>query len=148
MTHEHGDAASDRDPGVPHPDIEVLRPEWLERWRRRIARNRPLEQAYRVFVLIVGLAILGAGVVMLVIPGPGWAAIILGLVVLATEFAWAERLLEPIQRFVRWLAARALDPKARRQNIALVVACAVLAGLAAWWYIARYGMTLEPLPLL
>ncbi len=79
--------------------------------------------------MIVGLAIMGAGVVMLVIPGPGWAAIILGLVVFATEFAWAERLLEPIQRLVRWLAARAMDPKARRQNFALLAALA-LAGRA------------------
>jgi hypothetical protein len=24
----------------------------------------------------------------------------------------------------------------------------VLAGLALWWYVARYGATLEPLPFL
>jgi uncharacterized protein (TIGR02611 family) len=136
------------DAGEPHPDVEVLRPEWLERWRRRIARNRPLETAYRLVVLVVGLAIVAAGVAMLVFPGPGWAAIILGLVVLATEYAWAERLLLPVQRFVRWLAARALDPAARRQNLLILGALGALAGLALWWYLARYGATLEPLPLL
>jgi hypothetical protein len=41
---------------------------------------------------------------MLVLPGPGWAAVILGLVVLATEFAWAERVLTPVRR----LAAQGL----------------------------------------
>lgn len=107
-----------------------------------------MEAAYRAVVLVVGLAIVAAGVAMLVFPGPGWAAIILGLVVLATEYAWAERLLLPVQRFVRWLAARALDPAARRQNLLIVAVLAALAALALWWYLARYGATLEPLPLL
>ena len=97
-----------------------MRPEWLERWRLRIARNKPLEAAYRVFVLVVGWPSSLAGVAMLVFPGPGWAAIILGLLVLATEYRWAERLLEPVQRFVRWLARRAKDPKARAENIVFV----------------------------
>jgi len=42
-------------------------------------------------VLIVGVAIIVAGIGMLVLPGPGWAAIFLGFAVLATEFAFAER---------------------------------------------------------
>jgi uncharacterized protein (TIGR02611 family) len=99
-------------------------------------------------VLVIGLAVVSAGLVMLVFPGPGWAAIILGLVILATEFRWAERLLEPVDKFVRWLARRALDPKARTQNLILLALFLVLCGLAAWWYLARYGLTLEPLPLL
>jgi uncharacterized protein (TIGR02611 family) len=154
MTQEEGSAAeAEPRPGhtldsIPEPDVDVMRPEWLERWRRRLARNRPLEHLYRGVVLVVGLAIIAAGVVMLVFPGPGWAAIILGLVVLATEFRWAERLLEPIQRLVRALARRALDPKARRQNLLLLVSLVALAGLAAWWYLARYGLTLDPIPFL
>jgi uncharacterized protein (TIGR02611 family) len=126
----------------------VLRPEWLERWRRRLARNRPLEHLYRAVVLIIGLAIVAAGVAMLVFPGPGWAAIILGLVVLATEYKWAERLLEPVDRFVRWLARRAMDPKARTQNLILLAVFIGVCAVLVWWYIARYGVTLEPLPLL
>jgi uncharacterized protein (TIGR02611 family) len=133
---------------VPEPDVDVLRPEWLERWRRRLARNRPMEALYRTVVLIIGLAIVGAGLVMLVFPGPGWAAIFLGLVVLATEFRWAERLLEPVDRFIRWLARRAMDPKARTQNLILLALFLIACGLALWWYLARYGVTLEPLPFL
>lgn len=134
-----------------HPipdDEELLRPEWLERWRTRLARNRPLEHAYRIVVLVVGLTIMAAGLVMLLFPGPGWAAIILGLVVLATEYRWAESLLDPVRRFVRWLARRATDPKARRQNLALLAVAATVIGLSVWWYLDRYGLTLEPLPLL
>jgi len=51
-------------------------------------------------VLVLGLTLLAAGAVMLVLPGPGWAAIILGLVVLASEYVWAERLLDPLKRLL------------------------------------------------
>lgn len=44
-------------------------------------------------VLVAGTAVLLAGLVMLVTPGPGIAAIVLGLVILATEFMWAKTLL-------------------------------------------------------
>ena len=48
----------------------------------------------RLFVLLAGLGVLGAGLAMIVLPGPGVIVIILGLAILATEFAWAERALD------------------------------------------------------
>lgn len=48
----------------------------------------------RLVVLLLGLAVLGAGIAMLVLPGPGLIVIILGFAILATEFAWAERALD------------------------------------------------------
>ena len=48
----------------------------------------------RLVVLLAGLAVLGAGLAMLVMPGPGIIVILLGLAILATEFAWAERALD------------------------------------------------------
>ncbi len=58
-------------------------------WLRVIGRN-----TRRLAVLVVGVAILGAGVAMLALPGPGVLVIVVGLAVLATEFAWAERALD------------------------------------------------------
>ena len=40
---------------------------------------------------MVGFAVVGAGLIMLVVPGPGWAGIFLGFAILATEFAFAEK---------------------------------------------------------
>jgi hypothetical protein len=51
-----------------------------------------------VGVAAVGGTLIGVGVVLLVLPGPGIALIALGLVVLATEFAWAEATLARIKR--------------------------------------------------
>ena len=53
-----------------------------------------LHSSKRIAILVVGVALLVAGVVMLVVPGPGLLVIIAGLAVLATEFAWAERMLD------------------------------------------------------
>jgi uncharacterized protein (TIGR02611 family) len=58
-------------------------------WLRTIARN-----AKRLLVFILGVAVLLAGVAMLALPGPGVVVIIVGLVILATEFTWAERVLD------------------------------------------------------
>lgn len=58
-------------------------------WLRWIGRN-----AKRVLVFLIGVAVLLAGVAMLALPGPGVVVIIVGLVILATEFTWAERALD------------------------------------------------------
>jgi uncharacterized protein (TIGR02611 family) len=44
-------------------------------------------------VFLVGTALLIAGAAMLVLPGPGIAVMLLGLVVLSAEFQWAKRAL-------------------------------------------------------
>jgi uncharacterized protein (TIGR02611 family) len=44
-------------------------------------------------VFLVGTTLLIAGAAMLVLPGPGIAVILLGLVVLSAEFQWAKRVL-------------------------------------------------------
>lgn len=47
----------------------------------------------RIVVFVVGFALVALGIVLLPLPGPGWAVIFAGLAVLSTEFTWAERLL-------------------------------------------------------
>jgi Putative transmembrane protein (PGPGW) len=51
----------------------------------------------RVARAIAGFALLLAGAAMLVLPGPGWAAIALGLALLAPDFPWAHRALERLK---------------------------------------------------
>jgi uncharacterized protein (TIGR02611 family) len=81
----------------------------MERLRRWLS---PLPVGFRrALVLIIGGTIVVVGILMLLLPGPGIAAIILGLAVLAIEFAWAERLLMRARQH----AARALE-KVRRQK--------------------------------
>jgi uncharacterized protein (TIGR02611 family) len=46
---------------------------------------------------VAGFGLLGAGVAMLALPGPGWLTIAAGLAVLASEFPWARRLLDRLK---------------------------------------------------
>ena len=73
------------------------------RWRQRLAARRSVDHGYRVAVGIVGGLIVALGLATIPLPGPGWLTVIAGLFVLATEFTWAERLLEFTKRHVkRW----------------------------------------------
>jgi uncharacterized protein (TIGR02611 family) len=66
----------------------------------------------RLIVLVIGSTVLIAGVLMLVLPGPGILVIIVGLAILATEFVWAERLLVR----ARERAARVVGKLRKRKN--------------------------------
>ncbi len=70
-------------------------------WRKRLAAKAPVNHAYRVGVGIIGFLILIGGAAAIPLPGPGWLVVIGGLFVLATEFTWAERLLEFTKRHVK-----------------------------------------------
>ncbi len=71
------------------------------RWRRRLASRRSVDHGYRVAVGIVGGLVVCLGLATIPLPGPGWLTVIAGLFVLATEFTWAERLLDFTKRHVR-----------------------------------------------
>ncbi len=58
---------------------------------------RTLTQARRLIVIVVGFTILFAGVAMIVLPGPAFIVIPIGLAILATEFIWARRLLDRVK---------------------------------------------------
>ncbi|MBZ5496535.1 MAG: PGPGW domain-containing protein [Acidobacteriia bacterium] len=51
----------------------------------------------RIAKIVIGFALLLAGLVMLVTPGPGWVTIAVGLALLSTEFRWARHLLDRIK---------------------------------------------------
>ena len=55
--------------------------------------RKTLKQLKRIFIAIAGFTILLIGVLLVVTPGPAILVIPAGLAVLATEFVWAENLL-------------------------------------------------------
>ncbi|MFN8627339.1 MAG: PGPGW domain-containing protein [Candidatus Binatia bacterium] len=59
--------------------------------------SRALRHARRLIVLVVGLTVVLIGVAMLVLPGPAFVVIPLGLAILATEFVWAQHLLHSLR---------------------------------------------------
>lgn len=102
--------------------------------RGKAAANPATDLMWRVVVGVIGGAVTFIGLVFLVTPGPGWLIIFVGLGILASEFAWAERAL--FQAKVAALRAKnqALEPTRRRwlygwTALALVV---LATGLWLW----------------
>jgi len=52
----------------------------------------------RVAKIVVGFVLLGSGVAMLALPGPGWLTIAEALAILAVEFEWARRALHRLKQ--------------------------------------------------
>ncbi|MFI0408290.1 TIGR02611 family protein [Actinomadura sp. 3N508] len=112
----------------------------LHRFRERVRRNRLLNTAWRLGVFAVGSAVLLGGLVMMVTPGPGILGIVVGLAILATEFAWAQRALQRAKAAADRAKEQALDPRARRRNLVLGTLTAVLAAATLTAYLALYGL--------
>jgi uncharacterized protein (TIGR02611 family) len=117
--------------------LKTVSGKW-SRWRDGLRDRRVADLTYRVVVGVVGVAILAAGIVAIPYPGPGWAIVFIGLGILASEFAWAHRLLTYVRkrydtvmdwfgRQGRWVQALGLALTA-----AVVVATLWLFGALGW----------------
>lgn len=119
------------------------------RWRRtrariRLVRNRvhalPGGRAiFRVGIGVLGGLIVVLGLVLVPLPGPGWAIVFGGLAIWAIEFSWAARLLNWVRARVR--AFTRMMKRLHwtlRAALSLAVA-AVLLAIAWLWVGHRYG---------
>ncbi|MEO8107061.1 MAG: TIGR02611 family protein [Actinomycetes bacterium] len=117
-------------------------PDWLYRLRKRFTGNSALRRlVWRVLATMLGVAIIVGGVVMVIFPGPGWAAIFLGLAVLATEYAWANRLLVATKDKAGGAASSVFAPENRKRSIVLSSIVVLLVAAIVAWYVYQYGWT-------
>jgi tellurite resistance protein TerC len=58
---------------------------------------KSIKQVKRFIVAVTGFTVLAIGIAMIVLPGPAFIVIPLGLFILGTEFVWAKRFLEKIK---------------------------------------------------
>jgi tellurite resistance protein TerC len=56
-----------------------------------------LRRVRRIVTAIVGTTVVLIGIALLVLPGPAFLVIPLGLGILATEFVWARRVLQKVK---------------------------------------------------
>jgi uncharacterized protein (TIGR02611 family) len=64
---------------------------WLARIKAKLGLNILPAPLRKLIVAVIGVTILLIGVAMVVLPGPAFIVIPVGLGILATEFAWARR---------------------------------------------------------
>ncbi|MGZ2356752.1 TIGR02611 family protein [Streptomyces sp. 372A] len=105
-----------------------------------IRKSSLLRAGWQVGIFLAGLAVVGAGVAMLVLPGPGWLVIFAGMAIWATEFVWAQIALRWTRHKVTAAAQRALDPKVRRRNIMFTTVGLVIITALIGIYVWKFGM--------
>jgi tellurite resistance protein TerC len=70
-----------------------------------------LRTAKRIVVAVFGGTITLIGIAMIVLPGPAFIVIPLGLSILATEFLWAKRWLQKIRQMASRMTAKKGPPR-------------------------------------
>jgi uncharacterized protein (TIGR02611 family) len=59
--------------------------------------SKQIKFARKIIIAIIGFTTLLAGLAMIVLPGPAFIVIPLGIGILATKFVWAKRLLNIVK---------------------------------------------------
>jgi len=73
---------------------ERRRPRLVERLAARREHHLRRGRFYRLLFALAGAIVTLTGIALLVLPGPAFVVIPIGLAMLAMEFAWAERWME------------------------------------------------------
>lgn len=90
---------------------------------------------WRVGITLVSAAIVVIGIVLVPLPGPGWLIVFAGLGLLATEYAWAARLLGFGRRTLAGWTAWVWDQHWVVRALIGLGGLLLIGGLAAaaWW---------------
>lgn len=111
----------------------------LRAFRQRVRGTGVGLAVWRGVITVIGALVIVFGIVLLAIPGPGWLVIFAGLGILATEYAWARRLLrfarQQVTRWTRWVAERGRVTQVLLGALGLLVLGAII--VAGWWYFVR-----------
>ena len=107
--------------------------------------NGSSSKATRIGLEILGWLLVAAGVAALILPGPGLLLLALGLWVLAKNYEWADRLLDPVKRAAYRGAAEGVKSWPRiimSTTLALgLIAVGVIWGIRpaapGWWPLAE-----------
>ena len=81
-----------------HP-IAARKRAWQQRLNEKFGLDR-MPVIRKLVYSVIGITILLIGIVMIVLPGPAFIVIPLGLAVLASEYAWARRIIRRGRVFV------------------------------------------------
>lgn len=108
-------------------------------WRARLRRNRATHLAYRIVVGVVGAVVTIGGLILVPAPGPGWLIVFAGLLILASEFEFAQRWLDfgraQLGRWNTWIMHQPVWVRG-----AVALATLLLVWLVLWAYFAWQGV--------
>ena len=118
----------------PNATLDVGEDRWA--WRARLRRNRLTHAIWRTVVGVVGGVVTIAGLVMVPAPGPGWLVVFFGLLILASEFEFAQQWLDVAKRQVGrwndWIMGQAIWVRGVVALSTLLIVWGVIWGYLAW----------------
>jgi len=101
---------------------------------------------WRVVVAGLGLVVVIAGIVMLIIPGPGWVTIFIGFAIWSTEFPWAQSVLAFVRRQLARCTSWIRDLPRWLLWVAVGIVCLLLVAAVAWVAVATSRSALSRTP--
>lgn len=115
----------------PEPEREPREPpKIVRRLQARRETHKDRHKVIRVAFVAVGLVLVLGGVAMLVLPGPAFVVIPIGLAILSLEFAWAGSLLDKSLEKADDAKRRASEASRTQKLLtAAATACAIAAAI-------------------
>ena len=113
-------------------------PKLVRKLQERRETHKDRHKVVRVVFVVVGLVLVLGGLAMLVLPGPAFVVIPIGLAILSLEFAWAGSLLD--KSLEKADDAKRRAGEASRTQKLLTLAATVCALAAAAIVVAVYDL--------
>jgi len=90
------------------------------------------------FIFLLGFTVVAVGIILIPLPGPGWAVVFVGFAILATEFHFAEKVRDHVVGFLKKIIKEAehyWHALSRREQILLIILAifvCIVAIFAIW----------------
>jgi uncharacterized protein (TIGR02611 family) len=122
------------DPQPPTPPQQPVRPrpKIVERLEAQRERYQERSRIVRAAFVVAGFTLLLGGLAMLVLPGPAFVVIPIGLAILSLQFTWAERLLDRSLEEAAKAQQKAAETTTAQRVFTGVAAALAIAAVAAW----------------
>ncbi len=104
-------------------------------YRERTRRGALRHVVVRLARMGAGSVLILAGLAMLVLPGPGFLVIAVGLALLARDVPWAARMLERVKRRIPGAEPDGSLPA--RVIVTMIAVTVVFAAASIWWQFLR-----------
>jgi uncharacterized protein (TIGR02611 family) len=108
------------------------RPKLVIKLQERKEHHLQRSRIVRALYVMVGFTVLLAGLAMLVLPGPAFLVIPIGLAILALEFTWAETMLERAIEQGEKARQRATETTTTQRALTGVAVALGAAAVALW----------------
>ena len=118
----------------PAPQEPRPRPKIVQRLEAQRERYHERSRIVRLAFVIAGFTLLLGGIAMLVLPGPAFVVIPIGLALLSLQFTWAERLLDRSLEEAAKAQQKAAETTPAQRVLSGIAVAAGAAALAAWAY--------------